>query len=231
MKNLIFAINAFKFVLHIYYKKNIENMGLQRKLIGQGNRNEIYEITMPNGDKIVLRTCNSKILDKTVKMWEQTKKAGLKTTSFLEPSSDRGKSVLLTESLDTNDSYYISPNTDNNTNNTKEWELSQNKIIEILNFKEFVVEMMKVAERAAKRSLSVFSDAYFYKIEKGKNRIKLDYVIADWENICETKYDSKLINGNKNFVLDSLYQFVNKYVDDNGSQKRRYLDEIENSRP
>lgn len=198
-------------------------MEFRRTPIGKGHINTIYEFEMPNGDKKVIRECvDFTAQENTIKKWNLVKKAGIKTTSCLEGINDGGRPSLLTDLLDTDKYYYVSPNTPINQNNPKELFLSQNKLVMIMNFEDFVEELKMVAVKAAENLLSLNFDAYFYRIMRNETMMDLDYIIADWECIEPVKQcDWVLKNGNVLWAMDALSMFLDKYLED-GTFKKKY---------
>lgn len=184
------------------------------------------------------------VIKGSIKKYQLIKALDIPTTSFLEVVSLDGKSVLVTEDLNSNNLCFVSPNSvktetdellaclrDNSIpclsseriDSKAEQYFYKNKIKEISNFPSFLQRVKEDINKAACHNISIAFDSYFFSIEKGKFCSVIDYRIADWDNIeeCEDIDFKELLNANIVEFQDAMFRFLELFVQE-GEKRELY---------
>lgn len=94
-----------------------------------------------------------------------------------------------------------------------ESKLYENKVNEIVNLETFIFYAMIDMEKAAKKKIELFFDAFFFRVKSDTNEI--EYKIADFDCIIYYKTNGnveELIKGNKEYFKTALIEFITYFV-------------------
>lgn len=178
-------------------------------------------------------------IDEILSKITSLKNAGLRTLSFAKKINLRGIDTLLVEDLNNDDeTIFVSPNTriinyetekilhhltqkvleDNGQykmeeNSKAEEYRRENKLDEIINFKEdlsIFLNEMKTSEIAG---ITLFKDCFFFSSSLKTTSTKIDYKIADFDCVnCDNLMINEDLQGlNQKEFIASYQEFVEKY--------------------
>lgn len=215
--------------------------------IGEGGNWKVCRCLLQDCSSLIVKESKGFVdmaIKGSIKKYQLIKALDIPTTSFLEVSSLDGKSVLVTEDLNSNNICFVSPNSvktekdellaclrDNfipclsseRIDSKAEQYFYKNKIKEISNFPSFLQRVKEDINKAACHNISIAFDSYFFSIEKGKSCSVIDYKIADWDNIeeCEDIDFKKLLNANIVEFQEAMFKFLELFVQE-GEKKELY---------
>lgn len=175
------------------------------------------------------------------------KNSSLKTLNFAEKIILDHREVLLLEDLnDSDDIIFVSPNT-RIVNNQKEELLHslsqtilgkqepyvrqenseaelfryQNQLEEIIDFEKDINVFLSEITNASNVGVELFIDCFFFSSSKTSNVTKVDYRVADFDNINLNQPSIKVLReNNQREFARSYWEFVKKFFKE--SQKKDY---------
>lgn len=107
-----------------------------------------------------------------------------------------------------------------------EKDVYENKIKNISNFRDFLIQSKKDMKIASDNRVELYSDAFFFKVTDSSSTIS--YKIADFDCINSYKDDEidldVLFNGNKYYFETSLNEYLKFFVEE--SHKKQYINLI-----
>ena len=215
--------------------------------IGEGGNWKVYRCLLQDCSSLIVKESKGFVdmaIKGSIKKYQLIKALYIPTTSFLEVSSLDGKSVLVTEDLNSDNICFVSPNSvktekdellaclrDNLTpclsseriDSKSEQYFYKNKIKEISNLPSFLQRVKEDINKAACNNISIVFDSYFFSIEKGKSCSVIDYKIADWDNIeeCEDVDFKELLNANIVEFQEGMFKFLELFVQE-GEKRELY---------
>ena len=188
-------------------------------------------------------------IPKNIEVYEHIKKTKLPTLAFYFTEKYKGVEVIIGEDLNANNLLFVSPN--NARNDTRETKLIMklkgekekeysknenaeeilvnNKIKEILNFDDFINKIKIDMEAISHYDLLLCEDVFFFGTYRNKNSSEIFYKIADFETVAinyDIKYSNDLVLRNTRFMLCSLCEYVEMFVD--VTKKTNYQDRLNN---
>ena len=161
--------------------------------IGEGGNWKVYRCLLQDCSSVIVKESKGFVdmaIKGSIKKYQLIKALVIPTTSFLEVSSLDGKSVLVTEDLNSDNLCFVSPNSvktekdellaclrenfipclsSERIDSKSEQYFYKNKIKEISNFPSFLQRVKEDINKAACHNISIAFDSYFFSIEKGKS--------------------------------------------------------------
>lgn len=186
-----------------------------------------------------------KLITDNVQKYEAVRQADLPTLAFFRVSDDNQS--IIAEHLNTNNTTFVSPNTARYFSNKKniilyalkgkdlpktsksEDYFTKNKLKVISNFEDLTIDLKKTAKKASMAKLELCEDAFFFGITQKQGGSFLTHKIADFDCIEQTEEfcDNELEKANIRTALNSLWEFVECFVEKNASSDT-YKTKIEN---
>jgi len=206
-------------------------------LIGEGGNWRIYRTPLSNSPSII-RIPKMKVgnIQSYITNHEMVRSVGMNTLIKVEQVITEKYSGIQSEDLNfQKDRIYVTPNslyTDshiekhqlvrellnspNITPSSPEAELFRykNKIHKILNFNSFTTDIIKQLKHAANKKILIEFDSYFFGTERNQTETKIDYIIADLDNIYHLgKHSVNSIHKlNLSHFFNSLNLFIKYFV-------------------
>nr|WP_314839234.1 hypothetical protein [uncultured Flavobacterium sp.] len=217
----------------------------EMNLIGAGGVSKVYECkinSISTTDLVILKVgCNVK---NNIENYQFVKSLGLPTLSFVKEELFKGKTVLITEHLNSkSEVIYVTPNSVISDemkllqaiylyrgNNIKEKFESiaeqfryQNKLSEIPNFTDFINATINDLKHASISKIVIEYDSYFIGSLKNKSTSDIHYKIADLDHIfkCEDKTKEECLELNISEFKRALATFLDHFVIE-GNNKIEY---------
>lgn len=214
------------------------------KLIGGGGNNKVYECCINDYAKdnvvIIKVGCNTKT---NIENYNLIKSLGLPTLAFVDEGSYNNRTILITEHLNINSEklIYVSPNSVITESHRMINQLNpfknnneliepiaencryKNKLSEIVNLNEFIFNTMSDLRRISSSKVVVEYDSYFIGSLKDSCVSKINYKIADLDNIYECKdwSSQRCFEKNKSELEIMIRGYILHFVSD-GQIKEDY---------
>jgi len=189
-------------------------------------------------------------LQKNLEGYKLIRETNLPTLAFYFQENLNGDDVIIGEDLNANDLLYVSPNTarnspkknikliqeilginekDNNYTDNAEEILMKNKLIEIMNFDNFIDVIKNDMEKVNHNNLTLCADIFFFGTYKNRKKDEISYKIADFDNITFNKnfnFSKETVLINTKFMLTALWEYAEYFVDEN--RNKGYKERLEN---
>ncbi|WP_426095155.1 hypothetical protein [Flavobacterium sp. DSR2-3-3] len=191
--------------------------------IGGGANSKIFEAELVGSNtKIVLKEfymSNDYRINGTVEKFEKIRSKHFPKLNFLQKLTFQNKNYLATEHINLKDDFiYVCSNSIHNSRNTSickaESQRRENKLDEILDFENFLNEVLRDLKRITFDNISLYFDCYFFGTYL-RSESTISYKIVDLDNIeFWDKYESDNFINNKSNFKDAIIGFVNCFVND-----------------
>ena len=221
---------------------------LSQKGIGEGGNWRVYRCLLQNGLTMIVKEPKNwpqRSIQCNLERYNLVKDLGLPTTSFLEKSHYNKKDVLVTEDLKKNGISFVSPNSVWTEDDKKRSSITrlflhqtsserfeseeeqyfyEHRSQSVPNFPNFLKRVTEDINKATENNIQISFDSYFFSIEKDNPNSRIDYKIADWDNIekCEDKNFQVLLKSNMEDFQQAMSDFLNSFVQE-GKNRNSYL--------
>lgn len=197
------------------------------ELIGRGANGEVYKNTkplMPSGLYAVVKISRIGSPKYALKNYDLIRHAGLMHLAFMEECRVDGKPALLMEDLFTDWHVYVSPNSVRNgyTNNLPEAYLLQNKLNDIFNMDDVLLQMRDIAQCTSGNGIGLDMDMISFGVQRGNKDSDVSYKMVDIDVMHDDSYRGKLYNNNVAEAKNAITLFVRYFVESEIVKKKLY---------